>query len=161
LTHYPDLDLFYVDQPMAEIPLYEFASEHWFAMVETQFRERVQAALARDPHLKLAFSLCEVFTDPPAHIGRGAVGWSVRMQAGQFEFFARELGGMQHKVIARYDDIQPLVRFRVGGDVERAKHYASLGEALARTGRVRVVGTLPPLPREFATLHDAVAERTL
>lgn len=146
---------------MKPFQAYEFASTEWLAMVQAQLQERVHAAQRRDPGAPLSFSLCELFTDPPAHIGRGTVGWSVRVQAGKFEFFARELEDAQHKVIAGYDDILPLVRFRLGADAERMKEYTALGATLVRKGRIAVLGTLPKLPREFATLHDAIAERTL
>ncbi len=142
---------------------YELGSAEWFAMIHTVFRERVRAALVRDPDQDLSFSMSEAFDDPPPHIGNGRsrIGWSCRAVSGEVSFWSEQRADIDYKIVAKYEDMLPLVRYRIGGDPQRASSYAELGAALYHAGKVTIEGRPPALPAEFATFHDAVAELTL
>lgn len=143
---------------------YELASPEWFAALHAATAAAL-AALARDRPERaagLSYSMCEVCTDPPEHIGRGhaRVGWHCVVENGVLVRFEPEEADVQFKIVAEYETMLKLSRYRTDGLPERWADYSQLTGAMATDGRLQFEGVPASLPREFGRIHDLMARLT-
>jgi hypothetical protein len=145
-----------------ELPLYEFGSPIWLAAYQGIMSAFVAVAARDEPGL--AFSLCELSTDPPAHLGSASqpCGFHCFVRDGRLvRFGAGDASSVDYKVIGSYGVMSELCKLQTGGSADRAGAYRARTLAAWKAGEIRVEGETPRLPRVFGLVHDTVARITL
>jgi len=144
---------------------FELASPEWVEAV----RGVIQGCLAACGRegidtSDLSFSICEVSTDPPPHIGApgSTVGWHCRVKAGELvDFSAGEATDVDYRLVADYASMHQMSGFEIGEDPGRAEQYTALAHSLYDAGKLAVHGKMPRMPAPFRVWHDAMARQTL
>lgn len=134
----------------------EFASPAWFGEVRRMF-EAYAATAPRD----FAFSVCEVFTDVPAHLdkdGSGVIAWHFRIADGRFHFAYGEADDVDMKTVSDYDFILPFARMRIAPDT--AAEYQKRMQAGVEAGKLRRTGDGSKAPPELYAIHNDLADIT-
>src|SRR5689334_14790555 len=92
--------------PLAE--RVEFASPEWLAAARAYVEPR--AAARADSLRGVSLGVCEVYTDPPPHLGYdGPAAFHIRIDDGQVTIGAGEVDGVDLKVRANYDKAHVVV----------------------------------------------------
>lgn len=136
---------------------YEFASPGWMAFMHGLIMERV-STLPSD----VAWSICEVFTDPPRALspdGR-ALAWHAIVNDGQVEFGNTERDDVDVKVTVDYQAVVPLGRYDTRGNPERAAELARMAEALRDRGLMTITGDRAGRDPRAGNFHDVIAKVT-
>lgn len=123
--------------------------------------ERVRRFQKEAPDI--AWSICEVFTDPPAELSPdGApLAWHCIVQNGEIAFGATERDDVEFKVIVDYAAVVPLGRYDTQGKPERAAELSQMSAALIRDGRMRLIGERSKRDPRVGDFHDIIARVTL
>ena len=134
----------------------EFASPGWMKALHAALQDCASRA---DPATRL--SLCEVFTGVPAHLdrhGTGVLAWHCRVYDGVAHFEESEVDDTDSKVVADYQFLLPLTRWRL--DPATSKDLeVYLADGVAR-GLFTRTGDTSHFPPAFAGLHDTMVELT-
>lgn len=141
----------------------ELGSPEWIALAGQYLTERV-GTLPEDPDV--TFSLCEVFTDPPAHLddGGGEVAWWLSISGRTASFGTGRRDDVDHVAEVDYQTCLPYARLVYDlEDPEIASMLQQRAEAreaaAAEDGRQLVV-VPPELTDLLRGLHNALAPRT-
>lgn len=134
----------------------EFASPEW--------HERLRILLDRytaeaGPDLEL--TLCEVFTDVPAHLdpdGNGRIAWNCRIAGGEVEFRDGEVTDADIKTIADYDFVLRLARMKM--EEGTLAEYRAIQAEGAALGKLNTTGDPSRVPPSFYGMHNELAEIT-
>lgn len=134
----------------------EFASPEWFAATRAMF-EAYAAVAPKD----FEFSVCEVFTNVPAHLdrdGTGVIAWNFRIADNRFHFAYGEADDVDMKTVSDYDFILWFARTKIAPDT--AAEYQSRMQAGVETGKVRRMGDGSKAPPELYAIHNDLADIT-
>lgn len=136
---------------------YAFASPGWMAFMHGLIVERV-AGLPRD----VAWSLCEVFTDPPPDLSPDGrpIAWHAVVRDGQVEFGATERDDVEVKITIDYEACVPLGRYDTRGEPERAAELAAMAQDLRDRGLMSVRGDRAGRDPRAGNFHDVIARVT-
>jgi hypothetical protein len=137
---------------------YEFCSPEWLAAYHGAMAACVAVAAVDNPGL--TFSICELASDPPAHLSPGGepCGFHCFVRDGVLERFgAGDAGGAERKIVIDYAVMIDICRFELGRSRERASAYREMTKAAFEDGHVRAEGEQPRLPAPFHRLHDTIA----
>ena len=140
---------------------YEFASREWCAALHGLIAERAAWEVKTKPNL--AMSICEVFTDAPAHLADagGKVAWSCVIEDGKVDFQTCERDDVKFKVFGDYTAILPLGQYDTRGDPERAAALGAMAAKVLESGGMRTTGERIANPQAITSIHDAIARLTL
>jgi hypothetical protein len=134
----------------------EFASPEWHA----KLRELLDRyAAAADPALEL--TLCEVFTDVPAHLDRDGsrrIAWHCRISARKVDFHEGEVVEADIKTVADYDFVLQLARMKM--EEATLAEYRALQAEGAAAGKLNTTGDHSKVPPSFHGMHNEMAEVT-
>jgi hypothetical protein len=135
---------------------HEFMSAGWIAMA----REQITRALAATDLQGVDFTLCEEFTNAPAHLGQngdGTVGFCLRIADGAVEVTDRPSADADLRLISDYAEALPIAR----ATDARAADPALMQERIA-AGKLTVIGSAAGAPAALAALniHQLLAPRT-
>jgi hypothetical protein len=139
---------------------YAFASPGWMAFMHGMMVDRAARLLEEAPDV--AWSICEVFTDPPRELSPdGApLAWHAVVQDGKVEFGASERDDVDVKITVDYAAVVPLGRYDTRGDPGRAAELAALGQGLRDRGLMCVIGDRLARDPRVGNFHDAIARVT-
>jgi hypothetical protein len=135
----------------------EFASPAWME----RFGDLLVSYMATTPDPPGDFSLCEIFTDAPAHLGAdasGRVAWHCHIRGRTVTFGLGELPDADLTICGEYDFIVKLARWI--HRPETAEAYERLRQAGAAEGRVSTTGDRSRV-LFMRDLHNQIAELTL
>jgi hypothetical protein len=140
---------------------YEFASPTWLAAIHGIISERAAWLMKETPELRM--SICEVFTDAPAHLANegGKIVWSCVIEGGVVDFRLTERDDVRFKVTVDYEAVLPLGQFDTKGDPERQAELSQMSADLIERGVMRIVGRRDSDARAMPSVHDAIAQLTL
>ncbi len=140
---------------------YEFASPAWLAAIHGIISERAARLMRETPDLRM--SICEVFTDAPAHLANagGRIVWSCVIDSGVVDFRLAERDDVRFKVTIDYAAVLPLGQFDTKGDPERQAELSRMSADLIDRGVMKIVGQRDSDPRAMPSVHDAIAQLTL
>jgi hypothetical protein len=135
---------------------HEFMSPGWIAMARAQITRALAAADLRG----LDFTLCEEFTDPPAHLrpeGAATIGFCVRIAGGAVEVGDRPRDDVDLRLVSDYAEARAIAR-TTGA---RAADPAVVQQRIS-AGKLRVIGDPAAAPPALAAvdLHELLAPRT-
>ena len=139
---------------------YAFASPGWMAFMHGMLVERAARLFAEDP--AIAWSICEVFTDPPKDLSPDGrpLAWHAVVRGGQVEFGDTERDDVDVKITVDYKGVVPLGRYAVDGDPARREELTAMGQVLRDAGRMTVVGDRAGRDPRIGDFHDAIARVT-
>lgn len=139
---------------------YEFASPGWIAFMHGMVTDRMERFRTEAPDI--AWSICEVFTDPPTHLSASGapLAWSCLVRSGELIFEARERDDVEFKVIADYDAVVPLGRYDTMGDPGRQKKLFEMAASLQKSGTMKIVGDRSKRDARVGDFHDLIARVT-
>jgi hypothetical protein len=139
---------------------YEFASPGWMAFMHGMVCERVARLRVEAPDI--GWSICEVFTDPPAHLSpSGApLAWHCVVKDGAVTFGDSEIEDVDFKVIVDYATVLPLGRFDTAGDPERAAELSRMSAQAVAEGKMRLLGDRTGRDARIGNFHDPIARVT-
>jgi hypothetical protein len=139
---------------------YEFASPGWKAFMHGMITANV-VRLGADA-ADLRWSICEVFTDPPAHLSpSGApIAWFCKVSGDRVTFGEGEIDDVDVKVIADYAAVLPLGRYDTAGDPGRAAELAGMSAGLVAAGQLTRIGDRAARDPRMPNLHDPIARVT-
>lgn len=139
---------------------YEFASREWTAALHGIIAERAAVEIKTKPNLTM--SICEVFTDAPAHLADkdGKLAWSAVINGDKIDVRPSERDDVKVKVTADYATTLPLGRFSTDGDPARAAQLQSMVAAAVAAGKLSFAGDRTPGPDQLTSIHDAIAKLT-
>ncbi len=146
---------------------YEFGSPAWLATLGGLILGAIgKTALARakDRMGPLNFSMCEVFTAPPEHLGgQGArLAWHCVVKDGALRFETTEADDVAVKIVADYQTILPIARLDTDASPDGADKMAALFQAGIAAGKATAKGAQiedggpPPLDG----VHNTIARLT-
>lgn len=140
---------------------YEFASPAWCAALHGLIAERVVWEVKEKPNLSM--SICEVFTDAPAHLAdaNGRAAWSCIVTCHTIDFRRTERDDVRFKVIGDYATILPLGRYDTRGEPTREAELARMAIGAVESGRMKLIGELTSNDQAITSIHDAIARLTL
>ena len=141
--------------------IYEFASPGWMAFMHGIIAGRI--ADLGDAARDLNFSICEVFTDPPASLSPTGepLAWHCVIRNGEVMFGASDREDVEVRVVADYASILPLARYdHARGDPAGAADIAAQGQALRASGKLVVNGARAERDPRVGNLHDPIARVT-
>ena len=140
---------------------YEFASREWCAVLHGLIAERAAWEVKSKPNL--AMSICEVFTNAPAHMADadGKVAWSCVIEDGRVDFQIRERDDVKFKVVGEYAAILPLGQYDTHGDPARAAELGTMAAKALESGGMKTTGERIANPQAITSIHDAIARLTL
>ena len=135
---------------------HEFMSPAWIEMA----REQIVHAFAGKDLRGIRFTLCEAFTDPPAHLrveGSDSIGFFVRVADGAVEVGDHPIEEADLKVISDYDDA--LAAARVANATAAA---LDVMQERSAAGRLSIEGNPNAAPPVFTELniHELLAPHT-
>jgi hypothetical protein len=140
----------------------EFASDAWLQAAEAILRRAVAAAGPAIAGQKL--TVCETFTDPPAHLCAGAneVVWSFTIDDGQSRVLKGAAVGADYSVRADYGATLPGARTILGTTPEAIEARSKARRESVASGRAN--GSLDhvsaPMRLVLIELHNRLAEIT-
>ena len=134
----------------------EFASPEWHEHLKALL-DRYTAQVGSG----LELTLCEVFTNVPAHLdkdGSGRIAWNCRIAGGKVEFRDGEIAEADIKTIADYDFVLRLARMKM--EEERLAEYRTIQAEGAALGKLSTTGDNSRVPASFYGMHNEMAEVT-
>jgi hypothetical protein len=139
---------------------YDFGSPGWMAFLHGLVVERVQRFRVEAPDI--AWSICEVFTNPPAALSPDGtpLAWHCIVRDGVVTFGNSERQDVDYRFIADYDDILPLGRFDTRGEVARQQALQTMAAELRASERVQVFGDRSARDPRVGDFHDILARAT-
>lgn len=140
---------------------YAFASPGWMAFMHGLVTERVRRFQTEAP--EIAWSICEVFTDPPAELSPdgSALAWHCIVRDGEVIFEAAETDDVAFKVVIDYDAVVPLGRYDTRGEPARKAELGAMAQALRDSGKMRVIGDRSLRDPRVGDFHDLIARVTV
>jgi hypothetical protein len=140
--------------------LYAFGSPGWMAFMHGLVVERVHRLRGEAPDI--AWSICEVFTDPPRELSpNGApLAWSCVVRDGAVQFEAADRDDVEFKVVVDYEAVVPLGRYDTRGDPDRRAELTGMSQALVASGKMRLVGDRSKRDPRVGDFHDIIARVT-
>jgi hypothetical protein len=144
-------------------PDIEFASKEWLDAAREILNRLAEGSAAE---LRgVAFSVCEVFTDTPPHLGwpDRRFAWHLRLVDGEVEVATGKIDDADMSVSAAYHLVLPIARTVYAGDpaaAMRARREAAHRAGLPGGGATSTGITDPALGRVLGGLHDELARRT-
>ncbi len=146
---------------------YEFGSPAWLDVLGGLILGAIGRTEQARQHAglpPLTFSMCEVFTDPPAHLGGAGerIAWHCVVENGHVLFETREADAVAYKIVADYQTILPIARLDTDASPEGADKMAAMFQAGIAAGKVKTIGARvddggpPPLDG----VHNAIARLT-
>ena len=140
----------------------EFAGKEWVALAK-EFLDKQMAATG-DSLKGIDFALCEVFTDPPAHLLRGddnRVAWWFHIKDGEVEVGDREID-IERKATLDYSETLPAAKTVYEGDPEGAAEAQKKLSEWIESGKVDPSFLEAPkaVSVALAPLHDHLARLT-
>ena len=141
----------------------EFAGREWVALAREYLEKRV--AQAGDKLDGVDFALCEVFTDPPAHLLRGddnRVAWWVRISGSNVEVGDREID-IERKLTVDYQEVLPFAKTVYEGNPEaQAAAQERMRQRVESGAADRSFLEMPQAVTEtLGPIHDHLARLTL
>lgn len=113
----------------------------------------------------LAFSMCEVFLDPPDHLGgKGArIAWHCVVKNGHTRFETSEADDVAFKVVADYQAILPMARIDTEASPDGAARIMELYQAAAAAGKLAWVGVRASEAGQggVESVHNEIARLTI
>lgn len=139
---------------------YAFASPGWMAFMHGLVIERVRRFQTEAPDI--AWSICEVFTDPPAELSPdGApLAWHCIVNNGEVTFGLTEVDDVEFKVVIDYDAVVPLGRYDTRGEPARQAELGAMAQVLRDSGKMRVIGDRSRRDPRVGDFHDLIARVT-
>ena len=139
---------------------YVFGSPGWMAFMHGMIVERASRLAQTDP--AIGWSICEVFTDPPADLSpNGApIAWHAVVRNGEVRFGATEIDDVEVKIVVDYSGVLPLGRYDTRGDPARQAELSAMSAALISAGRMKVFGDRSRRDPRVGNLHDPIAQVT-
>ena len=140
----------------------EFASQEWVELAREYLEPR--AAEAADSIRGVDFELCEVFTDPPAHLLRGdpdRVAWYIRIQNGRLEVGDGEIE-TKLKLTVDYQETLPRAKTIYEGNPAAAAAAQERRQKRIESGELDPAWNEIPevVNRVLGNLHDHLARLT-
>ncbi|MBU1374960.1 MAG: hypothetical protein KKE02_18095 [Alphaproteobacteria bacterium] len=122
--------------------------------------ERVRRFQTEAPDI--AWSICEVFTDPPAELSPhgSPLAWHCIVKDGAVTFAATETDDVEFKVFIDYEAVVPLGRYDTRGDPARQAELGAMAQALRDAGKMRVIGDRSRRDPRVGDFHDLIARVT-
>ena len=139
---------------------YEFGSRDWFHALDRAIRRLADAAGAEMTDVR--WSVCEVFTDVPAHLAQtseGKAAWHCRVRGREIDFGLGEIDDAELKIVADYATALPLAHAVLADPEVQARVNETLAQAMM-AGKMRIQGSLDARPAAFANLHDEMVAVT-
>lgn len=153
--------------PVAMQDRMEFASDAWVAHAREFLQKRVDEA--GDALDKAKFSICEAFTDAPAHLGRpgNVAAWHAIIEGRNLTVGAGEIPEADMMIRGDYHAVAEIGRLVYGTDREAAQR--AIREITHRNGGPVAQTVNNPRDPEgakaagiiFAGMHDEMARRTI
>jgi hypothetical protein len=144
---------------------YELASPAWLEAQRATLQFCLDSCVSQGEDISaLTFSICEVCTDPPPHLGPSdsKVGWHCRVVDGVVvEFAPGEALDVDYRFVTDYASMRQMGAYDTQGDPDRATAYGVLTKSLYDAGKMEIHGRMPRLPRPFGAWHDIMARQTL
>ena len=141
---------------------YEFMSCGWLNKLEELLRGLVEQNKAQ--LYDVAFSINEVYTNPPEYIAVEHEGKPVafyfRIADGELEFGKGELSDASIKIVAPYDKIKPFARTLKAEDSTYDARFMQVFTNGAANGTASIESNGTFLPEVLNTLHDLIAAHT-
>ena len=139
---------------------YRFASPGWMAFMHGMMVERAARLFTEAP--EVGWSICEVFTDPPAELSPDGrpIAWHAIVRDGQVRFAATESDDVEFKVVVDYAAVLPLGRYDTQGRPERRAELTAMSQDLVRRGLMRVAGDRSGRDPRIGDFHDRIARVT-
>ena len=134
----------------------EFASDAWLEKLRGLLGKYTAMA---DPDLEL--SICEVFTNVPAHLdknGDGVIAWHCQISGGKAKFFDGAMDGADLSTVADYDFVLQLARMTIDETTQEA--YQELQQRGAESGKLNSSGDKSKVPPAFYGMHNELAAIT-
>jgi hypothetical protein len=140
---------------------YEFASPTWLAAIHGIISERAATLSQTVPSLHM--SICEVFTEAPAHLAdnAGQISWSCVVNGREVDFSVTARDDVDFKVVVDYAAVLPLGRYDSRGEPERREKLSGMSADLIERGVMRIIGQRGSDPNVMPSVHDAIAQLTL
>ena len=131
----------------------EFGSCEWVG----ELRRILSEGLRAEDLGGVEFSMCEEFTDPPAHLrrhGRETIGWHCRIRDGKIHVGDNVATDVDVRITGDYATLLPMARMVVGADLTDERRAELMMKA-----NLRVEGDPTKMPVAFAqlNLHDKLA----
>ena len=139
----------------------EFGSVAWIEELWRGFAAAV--ASAGGDGAAAPFSLCEIYTDVPAHLqpdADGRVAWHCRVVDGRVSCGMGALPDADVVITIDYATALPDAQTVYGGDKEKIAAGDARRREARRAGKLSVAGKGNPAPTYLAGLHDHIAART-
>ncbi|MBS0421064.1 MAG: hypothetical protein JSR66_25365 [Proteobacteria bacterium] len=133
---------------------FELFSPEWIQFAKRHLEQRVAEAGERLEGIR--FEICEVLTDPPAHLARGGsnrLSWNLVFNGPTVQVSMGEID-CALKIVGDYQKVLPSARTLYGDSPEA---LAANRERLTRLGVPAIPGPLRPV---LLDLHDVMARRT-
>jgi hypothetical protein len=140
--------------------MYEFGSVGWLAFTHGAIAQMIEA------HHEIidgtSWSMCEVFTDPPAHLSpNGApIAWHYYVRGGRLEFGLGDRPDVDYHVSVDYDAVLPVARLDTQGDPARATELGELVQSILARGLMTVTGDAGRRDPRVRDSHDVIARVT-
>jgi hypothetical protein len=134
----------------------EFMSPAWIEVA----RELITGVLAEKDLKGVHYTLCEEFTNPPAHLRRSGaetIGFFIRVANKQVEVGDHPIEDADCRIVSEYQDALPVAR-----DPDAPAADPRVLEERLAAGRTKVIGNpmdAPPVLLEVNT-HKLLAPRT-
>jgi len=139
----------------------EFASAEWQAELVRTLEAAVAEAAATGP--VEPFSLCELYTDVPAHLhpdSDGSLAWHVRIAGAKVEFSPGKLPDADLLIMIDYATAVPDARTVYGTDADGQARAAASRREARKAGKLSFTTSGKPAPAYLAGLHDHLAALT-
>jgi hypothetical protein len=143
----------------------EFASDAWLEAAERVLKRAVAAAGEAIAGQRL--TVCETFTDPPAHLraaGVNEVAWSFAIDNGAVRVSKGAASGADYSVRADYHATLPGARTILGATPEAIEARTKARREAVASGRVMASGSLDhvslAMRHVLIELHNRLAEIT-
>jgi len=139
---------------------YAFASPGWMAFMHGLVTERVRRF--QTEALDISWSLCEVFTDPPADLSPDGspLAWHCIVRDGEVTFGEGERDDVDVKIVIDYEAVVPLGRYDTRGEPARQAELAAMAQALRDAGKMQVIGDRSKRDPRVGDFHDIIARVT-
>lgn len=139
---------------------YVLGSPGWIGFMHGLVVERVRSLGPAGSDL--AWSFCEVFTDPPRELSSAGapIVWGYAIKDGRVTFGTDDRHDVAYRVEFDYQAVLPLGRYDTRGESERAAELGRMASDLRAQGLMRVSGDPKKRDPRLADLHDLIARVT-